>query len=69
MNWHLGLQRISAVFWGFWAVLIGGISAFSIFEQGALETRTLAYVASCLIAIYLFYRITNWIIGGFFSKK
>lgn len=67
MNWHLGLRRISAVFWGLWAAFIAGLMIFFMFE-GDNSIRAFVYMALCLVAIYAFYRLTNWIIGGFFGK-
>lgn len=67
MNWRLGLQRISAVFWGLCAVFVGGILIWIMFE-GDNSLRAFVYLALCLGTIYLLYRLTNWIIGGFFAK-
>lgn len=58
---------MSAVFWGFWAVFIGGILVWAIFEDGN-GLSAFVSLPLCLGAIYLLYRLTNWIIGGFFAK-
>lgn len=69
MNWHQGFCRVSAVFWGFWAALFSGILIWSMFEDGNSMRPTLSlYLFLCLAGGYACYRLTNWIIGGFFGK-
>lgn len=63
MNIRLGLQRISAVWWGFWALLATIIGVWSLLEK---EPSGFGFLAA-LVPIYLLHRLTCWVIGGFFS--
>jgi hypothetical protein len=67
MNWHAGLRRISAVFWGFWAVLLGVFFVNAMLGSNDKGPAFL-YLLCSLGASYLFYRLTNWILAGFFGK-
>lgn len=64
MNIRLGLERISAVWWGFlalWAAVAIG--------AGVIETKLELFVGGIagLVVCYIAHRIACWIIAGFFS--
>ena len=66
MNLRKGLERICAVFWGFWALfflVLGGAIVF----QG--QTADGFGVLAGLIPVYILYRLTSWVLDGFFSPK
>lgn len=66
MDWNTGLKRISAVFWGFWALFIAGLMIGS--AMGRLHGADTAYLFLCFPAFYAIHRAISWIIDGFFKK-
>lgn len=68
MNWHLGLRRISAVFWSVPALVFGGIFVYVAFEEGRSDAPAMLGTALLIVAgMYLAHRVTCWIIAGFFK--
>lgn len=66
MNIRLGLERISAVWWGMWA-LFAAITALVILI-GDRDPTGLAFFL-LLIPVYLLHRLTCWVIAGFFTAR
>ena len=66
MNIRLGLERISAVWWG----LLAGLCLLAPFITDASDRWLIAGMgAGGLVAAYLAYRLTCWVIGGFSVAK
>lgn len=72
MNWQQGLRRLSAVFWGFWALVavVFVIAICSDYVRSEGFAYALGYgtaVGGFLVGIIvLAHRLTCWVIGGFF---
>lgn len=66
MNIKEGLERISAVWWGFCGFAIAGIGVVIAFDGQVLVG--LCFMIGALFAAG-FHRLTCWIIAGFFTKK
>ncbi|WP_074578029.1 hypothetical protein [Polaromonas sp. JS666] len=70
MNIKLGLERISVVWWGLWAVLALLTGASLIFSSASAGDTMIGFVLlGALIPIYIAHRLTCWIIAGFFGSK
>lgn len=76
MNFYLGLRRVSAVFWGFIALLLFfsvlGATAASGADRDDIWRFLGGATVSLLIAIAFFklmHGITKWILAGFFGDK
>jgi membrane-associated phospholipid phosphatase len=69
MNWQNGLQRISAVWWGFWGLLAGLAMFGSPFTQASDKWDIAGMGAAGLVAAYIAHRITCWIVAGFFAPR
>ncbi len=69
MNIKRGLERVSAVWWGFWALVCLVVLVFELFGEGPLAERFFVGLASVSAggAIYLAHRLTCWVIAGFFA--
>jgi len=68
MNIRVGLERMSAVWWGFWGLLLGIWAVLLLVtnrEEGALALGAIA----ALLPVYLLHKLTCWVIAGFFSAK
>ena len=63
MNWNQGLQRVSAVFWGFIAIacIMGGVA--SLFKNSGWGDALL--LLTFPIPLYFAHKATCWIINGF----
>lgn len=61
MNFSKGLKRISAVFFG----LIGVLAVIGVVMN--LDNVAGAWWAAALAIAFVFYRLTCWIIDGFFG--
>lgn len=67
MNIQLGLQRVSAVWWGLWGLLGLVIFGAGIFGQ----PQSLAHVGGgfcAMVVAYIAHRVTCWIVTGFFPE-
>lgn len=69
MNWNQGLRRVSAVFWGFWALLSGVFGASLLVLNGSREWDAGLIFIACLLPLYIAYRVTCWIVDGFFQPR
>lgn len=69
VNIQLGLQRISAVWWGFWGLLAFVAMVGSPFTQASDKWQISGAALAALVAIYLAHRVTCWIVAGFFSPR
>lgn len=67
MNIGLGLERISAVWWGFLG-LLAGISLLAPFWKG-FDGELFGMGVAGLIGSYLGHRLTCWVISGFFAVR
>lgn len=69
MNIQVGLNRISAVFWGFWALFfaIWGLALIFINESSEWQLGLAALAA--LVPVYVAHRVTCWIVAGFFAPR
>lgn len=69
MNWQNGLERMSAVWWGFWA-LVCGASGIGILIAGDGERALGAGLLFIGVpALYAMHRLTCWVLAGFFSPR
>ena len=66
MDWNTGLKRISAVFWGFWGLLVAGLIIGD--AVGQVSGNNTAYLFLTFPALYGIHRTVCWIIDGFFKK-
>ena len=64
MNWRTGLERISAVWWGFWALLTGVYGVYMFFEATPAFGAGVLFLG--LPSLYAAHKLTCWIIAGFF---
>lgn len=64
MNIQRGLERVSAVWWGLWA-LITLAGAAALLLEGEIQKGL--FLAAVGVAIYLAHRLTCWVIAGFFA--
>lgn len=70
MNIRLGLERISAVWWGFWGLLAGTMLLAFLFKTDVTDRWEMAGMgAAGLVGAYLAHRLTCWVIGGFFTVR
>jgi hypothetical protein len=70
MNIQQGLERISAVWWGFWGLLAAsmmGVAVFAYPAGGRVEVFLLGIGGA--VAAYAAHRITCWIVAGFFAPR
>jgi hypothetical protein len=69
MNIRLGLERISAVWWGFWG-LLGAIAVGAAVVSASNNTAGIFWTGlGGMVAAYLLHRLTCWVIGGFFPAR
>jgi hypothetical protein len=72
MNWQRGLERMSAVWWGFWAAAaLVGVGAFA-FQPAIDLAQRVGIVGVALggaLFTYAAHRITCWVIAGFFAPR
>jgi hypothetical protein len=71
MNIQRGLERVSAVWWGFWALPCLIVLGSALFGEEPSAGRFFVGLASVLagVAIYLAHRLTCWVIAGFFAPR
>lgn len=71
MNLQLGLRRISAVFWGWWAFVAAAYGFIGVADGGPINDRLLIGfgIFVCLGLLFLAHKITCWVIAGFFSLR
>jgi hypothetical protein len=68
MNIQRGLERMSAVWWGFWGLLAMGALVAGLISRGA-DKELAALGAGGAIAAYVAHRITCWVVAGFFAPR
>ena len=61
MNASKGLQRVSAVWWGFIGLLLAGTAVFAAKDAEKL------YAPVILAGTYGLHWVTSWIVKGFFG--
>ena len=69
MNANLGLTRISAVFWGFFALWAAGGGLYMLFTYQSRDWQAGLIFIACLIPLYIAHKLTCWIIAGFFAPR
>lgn len=66
MNFQIGLERVSAVWWGLW-----GLVGLVVFGAGIFgQPQSLAQVGAgfgIMVVAYILHRITRWVVAGFFG--
>lgn len=67
MDWNTGLKRISAVFWGFWALFFGSMIVGQLLGQ-ITSADSAAYLFLTFPVLYALHRVNCWIIDGFFKR-
>ncbi len=68
MNIQLGLERISAVWWGFWGLMAVGVLASAVFSPGD-RLLFLGMGTGGIVVAYVAHRLTCWFVSGFFVAK
>lgn len=67
MNFQIGLERVSAVWWGLWG-LVGLVMLVANLYGTTPDSTALAWVgAGIMFAAYILHRITRWVVAGFFG--
>lgn len=67
MNIQSGLERVSAVWWGFWGLLAALAIVGGLF--GARDMGLVGIGLGGLVAVYVAHRLTCWIVAGFFAPR
>jgi hypothetical protein len=71
MNIQRGLERVSAVWWGFWAlvclIVLGSALVGEEPSAGRFFVGGVSVAAG--VAIYLAHRLTCWVIAGFVAPR
>lgn len=69
MNIELGLKRVSLAFWGFVGIW-GPVMMIGALFSSASDRAELFWIGAALSAgCYAAYRVTNWIVSGFFAPR
>lgn len=69
MNIRLGLERISAVWWGFWGLLAAAMVVVPLFVDTGDKLAVIGSGVLGLVFTYLAHRLTCWVIAGFYTTK
>lgn len=70
MNVQRGLERVSAVWWGFWGLLcVVGIGVAIFTEPGGGKAAVFFGSLAGGVAVYVAHRITCWVVAGFCSPR
>jgi hypothetical protein len=64
-----GLERVSAVWWGLWALLGAVLLGAAVFGEGLDRGVTAGFGVFVLVAAYIAHRVTCWVIAGFFAPR
>jgi hypothetical protein len=62
-----GLQRISAVWWGFWGLIGVIVIGAAVIGASRSPGPTFAIGAGIVVGAYALHRVTCWVIDGFFA--
>ena len=66
MNWRVGLTRLSAVFWGFWALVAIVSTAFASWsDSDRLQMMGIGVLLA--LGCGVGHVVTRWILSGFFK--
>jgi hypothetical protein len=71
MNIQRGLERVSAVWWGLWALVCLIVLGSALVGEAPSAGRFFVSVVSVSagVVIYLAHRLTCWVIAGFFAPR
>lgn len=69
MNIRTGLERISAVWWGFWGLLGAIAMGAAVFGASNNFVGVFGTGIGGMVAAYLLHRLTCWVISGFFTAE
>lgn len=69
MNAQLGLERLSAVWWGFWGLLGAVATIGAPFTEASDKWQISGLGAGVLVTTLIAHKITCWVLAGFFSSR
>lgn len=69
-NVQRGLERVSAVWWGWWGLLAGILLVSVLFKWEVSDRWEIVGIGlGGVIGAYVAHRVTCWILAGFFSPR
>lgn len=68
MNFQLGLERVSAVWWALWGLASAALIVEA-FTERQFNFPLMALGAGLMVCAYAAHRLTCWVVAGFFARR
>jgi len=69
VNVQKGLERVSAVWWGFWGLLAFAMFVVGLFSDGFDSGVLIGGGFAGLVACGIAHKLTCWVVAGFFAPR